>query len=129
MFAFVFAAWQFSFGLRLHTQLHLQADFEGYREMSPRRLKSLPKQKHNACRRGGEIPGAQTQFLLGTDIGVFRGAMNSQEKCGTGAVPRSEAHIYLETNNTKRGQNMKLKTRDRFLKSLFGFLFFSFSWE
>lgn len=91
--------------------------------MSPPRLKSFPEQKHNACRRGGGIPSAQTQLLLGTDTGVIRRAMDSQEKCGTGVVPRSKAHIYLETNKTNRVQNMKLKARDWFLKSLPGFCF------
>jgi len=91
--------------------------------MSPPRLKSFPEQKHNACRRCGGIPSAQTQLLLGADTGVIRIAMDSQEKCGTGVVPRSKAYIYLETNKTNRVQNMKLKARDWFLKSLPGFCF------
>ena len=73
MLAFVFAAWEVSFGLWLQTQLHSKADFEGYRETSPPQL-NLPSQSMSTAPAEGvgRIPSAQVihQIQLLSDTGI-----------------------------------------------------------
>ena len=88
MLAFVFVAWEISFGLWLQTHLCSKADFECCREMSPPQLTSLPRAWVH-----GRIPSAQTlyqiQLLSDTAITMAWEETLMSEKSGVGMVPRS----------------------------------------
>lgn len=65
MLAFVFVAWEVSFGLWLQTQLCSKADFEGYRETSPPQLTSLPRAGVQLLQKGwggSPVPRLSTRF-------------------------------------------------------------------